>query len=66
MVTKQWNGLPRWGDVVRGKLEREVMHACQSDVGERQRWVQYGRVVSHVDGTLRWASGEAGIVFYPS
>ncbi len=39
------------------------MHASQSGVGERQRWVQYGRVVSHVDGTIRWANGEAGIVF---
>jgi hypothetical protein len=47
----------------RGKSEREVMHACRSGVREHRRWVRYGRVVSHVDGTVRWASGEAGIVF---
>jgi hypothetical protein len=47
----------------RGKTEREVTHACQSSVGEHQRWVRYGRVVNHVKGTVRWASGEAEIVF---
>ncbi len=39
------------------------MHACRSGVGGHQKWVQYGRVVSHIDGTVRWASGEAGIIF---
>ncbi len=47
----------------RGNMEREVMHACRSGVGEHRRWVRYGRVVSHVEGIVRWASGEAGIVF---
>ncbi len=47
----------------REKTKREVTHACQSGVGECQRWVRYGRVVSHAKGTVRWASGEAGIVF---
>ncbi len=41
------------------------MHACQSGVRECRRWVGYGTVVSHVKGTIRWASDEAGIIFDP-
>ncbi len=63
MVTKQWNGLPHWDDPVLGKVgeggDACVPEQCQG----APKMVQYGRVVSHVDGTIRWASGEAGIVF---